>query len=143
MPAGRPSKYSKEQATYICAELANGRSLREICEEEQTPSRESVRRWLDEHEEFRGQYARAREEQAEYYAQQIIDIADTPLMGKKTKTTSKGEVEVTEGDMIEHRRLQVDSRKWIACKLLPKVYGDRQQVDVTGTVNVNIDLGDD
>jgi hypothetical protein len=34
--------------------------------------------------------------------------------------------------MIEHRRLQVDARKWIAAKLKPKKYGDKQQTEVTG-----------
>ena len=38
--------------------------------------------------------------------------------------------------MIEHRRLQVDTRKWMLSKMLPKVYGDKQQVEVTGSLDV-------
>lgn len=58
-------------------------------------------------------------------AAEIIKIADTPVVGIKKKTNEKGEVETTEGDMIEHRRLQVDARKWAASKLAPKKYGDK------------------
>lgn len=60
-------------------------------------------------------------------------IADTPLLGVKTKTGPNG-VEITEGDMIEHRKLQVDTRKWLLARLAAKTYGDRLAVggDATG-----------
>lgn len=78
-------------------------------------------------------YARARDDQADTLADQIIDIADTPLQGVKTKTDANGKViETTEGDMIEHRRLQVDARKWIAAKLKPRRYGERLNTEHTG-----------
>ncbi len=38
--------------------------------------------------------------------------------------------------MIEHRRLQVDARKWYAGKLRPKVYGDKIQQEHSGEVTV-------
>jgi len=47
------------------------------------------------------------------------------MIGMKTKINEKGEAEIVEGDMIEHRRLQVDARKWMLAKMLPKKYGDR------------------
>jgi hypothetical protein len=34
--------------------------------------------------------------------------------------------------MIEHRRLQVDARKWMLAKALPKLYGDRIAAELTG-----------
>jgi hypothetical protein len=34
--------------------------------------------------------------------------------------------------MIEHRRLQIDARKWILAKALPKIYGDKLTAEVTG-----------
>lgn len=64
-------------------------------------------------------------------AEDILDIADTPQIGAVTKTKPDGSVETREGDMIEHRRLQVDARKWLASKLKPKKYGDR--VDLTNS----------
>lgn len=61
--------------------------------------------------------------QAEFYVEQAIEISDTPLIGQKTVTKAAG-TEITEGDMIEHRRLQIDIRKWTAARLAPKKYGD-------------------
>ncbi len=129
---GRPSDYTEDMAIEICARLASGESLVRMCKADDMPSVSTVYRWIQAHEEFRDNYTRAREDQADTLADEILDIANTPVVGVKTKTNEKGEVETTEGDMIEHRRLQVDARKWIAAKLKPKKYGDKQQTEVTG-----------
>lgn len=84
-----------------------------------------VYRWLLKNEAFREIYGRARQEQIQLLADQILPIADTPVIGIKTKTDARG-TEVTEGDMIEHRKLQIDTRKWLLSKLAPAKYGDRQ-----------------
>lgn len=52
-----------------------------------------------------------------------MQIADTTQEGVKTRTTKDG-LEVTTGDMIEHRKLQVDTRKWALARMFPKKYGD-------------------
>ena len=103
------------------------------------PTASMVYRWLAEYAEFREKYTRAREVQADTLADQILDIANTPVIGTKTVTKVTG-VEVTEGDMIEHRRLQVDARKWYASKLAPKKYGDKIDANLnhTGGITVNI-----
>lgn len=85
-------------------------------------------KWLERSQALRHRYARAKERQAAFLVFEAMQIADTPRSGKKTKTDEKG-IEVTEGDMIEHRRLQVDTRKWLAGKLDPKKWGDK--IDVT------------
>ena len=121
---GRPSSYSAEMVVEICSRIAEGQSVRAICTDEQMPDMRTIFRWLDAHEDFRQQYARARDMQADTLADEILHIADNTQSGIKTKTTNKG-VEIMEGDMIEHRRLQVDARKWIASKLKPKKYGDK------------------
>lgn len=62
-------------------------------------------------------------------------IADTPLEGEKTEegSTEKGSFSKTiRGDMIEHRRLQVDTRKWALARMFPKKYGDRINQQLTG-----------
>ena len=128
---GRPSDYNADVAAEICARLVEGDSLRKICQDESMPAIATVFKWLAAHEEFVEQYALARDAQADTLADEILHIADTPQVGIKTKTTEKG-VEIMEGDMIEHRRLQVDARKWIAAKLKPKKYGDRIHQEVTG-----------
>ena len=59
----------------------------------------AVLNWLRAYPDFVSQYARAREVLHEHWAQEIIEISDTPLIGVKTKTTDDG-VETVEGDMI-------------------------------------------
>lgn len=97
-----------------------------------------VFRWKEENREFREQYARAREEQAELLAEEIIEIADKPRVGRKIKRikNNEGKVvteEIQEGDMVERSRLQLDARKWVASKLLPKQYGDKPDVAAAST----------
>ncbi len=122
---GRPSDYTEEKGAEICARLANGESLAAMCREDGMPAQSTVYLWLLRHSGFSEIYARARENQADTLADQIIHIADTPQPGVKTKTNEKGETETTEGDMIEHRRLQVDARKWVAAKLKPRKYSEK------------------
>lgn len=118
---GRPSDYTPELADEICTRLANGESLRAICSSDRDdwmPHIGTVLRWVGQHEEFREQYARAREIQAETMADEIIGIAD--------------DADIDAGAGVAKARLQVDARKWVASKLLPKKYGDKLQAEVSG-----------
>lgn len=118
-----------EIALEVCESVeVTPRGLEHICKEHGKITARTFHRWLERSEELRQRYARAKEMQADLIAFQVLEIADTPVVGVRTKTTLTG-TEVTEGDMIEHRRLQVDARKWAAGKLSPKKYGDK--VDLT------------
>lgn len=63
--AGPLTTYGPELTAQICERIANGESLREICKSEGMPSRATALRWLRVHEEFRDQYAQAKEGQAD------------------------------------------------------------------------------
>jgi hypothetical protein len=110
---GRPSLYSEETATRICTEIALGKSLMSICSADDMPDRVTVWRWLEEHIEFRNEYARARELQADHYADQIVDLADA-------------------AEDANLARLQIDARKWTAAKLRPSRYSERLLNEHTG-----------
>jgi len=128
--------FDKAIATEICSRLAEGESLRGICEDPHMPAESTVRAWAkDDIEGFAAQYARARELGYERLAEEILHIADTPMIGTKSVSKATG-LEITEGDMIEHRRLQVEARKWMLAKMLPKVYGDKQQIEHSGAVDI-------
>ncbi len=120
---GRPSTYTDEIAAAICERLSAGESLRSILRDEAMPAWGSVWRWLRDKPEFAAQYARAREDQARCIFEEVLEIADTPMPGT-IETTKEWGVEVKTADMIEHRRLQVDARKWALARMMPKVYGD-------------------
>jgi hypothetical protein len=126
---GRPSLYTPELAQRICERIAEGESLRSICREDDMPAEPTVRSWaINDLNGFSAQYTKARDIALDLMADDLIEIADTPQPGVKTKTNEKGETETTEGDMIEHRRLRVDVRKWYLSKLAPKRYGDKLAV---------------
>ena len=86
----------------ICERLVEGESLRSICLSDDMPHRGTIFRWLEAHEDFRDQYARAREAQADTLADEITHIADTPQVGQIRKITEDG-VEITEEDI--HREM--------------------------------------
>lgn len=123
----RPSDYSQETASRICGELAEGKSLRTICLAEDMPACSTVFRWLTEHDTFQEQYARARDAQADAIFDEILDIADDGSNDYVTKKNADGsEYEAIDHEHISRSKLRVDARKWMAGKLRPKKYGDRQ-----------------
>lgn len=126
----RPSKYSDELATGICARIAAGEPLTRICRDEEMPDVATVYRWIAGDDKFREMYARAREDQADTLADEIIAIADDGI--NDTYVDSESGMERTNYDVIARSKLRVDARKWIAAKLKPKKYGDKVQQEITG-----------
>lgn len=129
---GRPSTYTPEIAALICERLATGESLRAICRDDGMPPESTVRGWvLDDVQGFSAHYARARDIGLDALAEETLAIADTPQEGEETEQTDDG-YKVKRGDMLGHRKLQVDTRKWLLSKLAPKKYGDKTSMELTG-----------
>lgn len=124
----RPSSYCAETTDTICDLLAHGKSLVTICKLDTMPHYSTVMDWIAKHPEFAEKYARAREAQAEYMAEEILSIADDD--SGDALFTEDGK-RVMNSEFVARSRLRVDSRKWLASKLLPKKYGDYQKVDQT------------
>lgn len=128
---GRPSRYTGELADRICLRLAAGETLIAICRDDEMPAESTVRAWaLEDREGFSAKYTRAREIGYHHMGDELIEIADTTQEGVTIKESDKG-TETRTGDMIEHRRLRVEARKWMLARALPKIYGDKIQVDAT------------
>lgn len=127
MPAGRPTDYTQETVDIICERLADGESLRTICDDKDMPARSTVFRWLSLHKEFSDQYARAKEVQAEVLADELISIADDGRNDWMERRDSDGEnIGWREnGEALRRSALRFDTRKWVAAKLLPKKYGEK------------------
>ncbi|RZK31618.1 MAG: terminase small subunit protein, partial [Hymenobacter sp.] len=110
----RPTDYTPEIAKHICQQLAEGRSLRSICEGEDMPNRSTVYDWLDANVQgFPDQYARARTRQAETFLDEIIEIADD---------TSNDDTQTEHGPIPNHEwitrsKVRIDSRKWFMAKV--------------------------
>lgn len=133
---GQKCTYTQAVADEICRRLSDGESLRAICRDPGMPPDSTVRNWvLDDVNGFATQYARAKDFGIDRLAEEILEIADTPEPGEVEVSKPNG-VEVKRGDMIEHRRLKVDSRKWYVAKLAPKRYGDRTAIDLAGSLDI-------
>lgn len=133
-----PDPYTPEVVAEICKRLAGGESLRAICRSDGMPARTTVIKWvLDDRDGFADQYARAKAVGIDEFADETIEIADTPAPGviETDKIGVAGPyTEVQRRDAIEHRRLQVDTRKWYVSKLAPKLYGDKLALEHSGEI---------
>jgi terminase small subunit-like protein len=76
--------------------------------------------------------ARARELQAELWADEILEIADDGTNDWVER--KRCGVDITEFDRehVMRSSLRVDSRKWLLARLLPKKYGDKVQAEHSG-----------
>ena len=126
---GRPTKYSPELAASILLRLTEGESLRSIVKDADMPGQATVYEWLLAKPDFAEQYARARDEQADTLADEIVAIAD--------ETPETEPVYDKNGELVEMRlhsayiqwqKNRVDARKWVASKLKPKKYGERTTI---------------
>ncbi len=126
---GRPTSYTEELADKICEAIATTPlGLSKICAmHDDFPARDTVFEWRYKHKYFSDKYADAKRAQADLLAEELIEIADDGT--NDTYIDEKGNRK-TDYDVVARSRLRVDTRKWYVSKLLPKVYGDKQQADV-------------
>lgn len=133
---GMPSSFTVEMAALICERISNGESLRSICEDEGFPSKSTVFKWLSENEAFSDQYARAREAQADAIFDDILSIADDARNDWMEKLDGEGaNLGWREnGEAVRRSQLRIDARKWMAGKLRPKKYGEKLDLNVSGSL---------
>lgn len=126
-PANKPKPrrvFDQKVADMICIGLSEGMSLRQILKADTTgvlPAQSTVYDWLLRFPDFAEQYARAREEQADTNADEILEIADERPPEFKD---DKGRVYLDQ-TYIQWQKNRIDARKWTAMKLKPKKYGDK------------------
>ncbi len=131
--------FTEKVANEVCRRLSLGETLRQISKTPGMPAVATVCDWVRERTEFADQYARARNAGLDMMAEQIIEIADTPAVGMNSEADGDGVVtKITTKEMIEHRRLQVDARKWLLSKMRPEKYGDRAAIALTDKDGNNI-----
>ena len=127
-PVGRPSKYTPEMVELICERVATHECgltrLTELYDD--IPDRVTINIWRRKYPEFRSKYAQAKCEQLEFITEDILEIADdasNDWMEFYDKQNDCAGWKVN-GEHIQRSRLRIDARKWLACKLVPKVYGE-------------------
>ncbi len=122
-PVGRPSIYSQELADLICHELALGKSMRNVCREEDMPAMSTIFKWLRENKEFTEQYAQATAERTEAQHEDLLELGDEAV-----KLAQSVDFKASNA-VVSAVKLKADNLKWSMSKMKPKRYGDK--VDVT------------
>lgn len=123
MPGGRPSTYTQELADSLCEALVESDfGLEQVCDgNDKFPSARTVFRWVENNEEFRQQYVRAKASQAEVQAY-------------------RGLKEALGATDAQLGRLKWDARRWAASKLGPRAWGDKLDIEHSGSVSMSPEL---
>lgn len=124
------TKDRNERFNIVIKRIEDGEPLRKILSDRGQPSTSTFYRWLDSDKDMQQRYARACEMRADKIFEEILEIADNPVEGVVIETNDNGRTKEKKGDMIAHRRLQVDARKWMIAKMQPEKYGDRIKQDI-------------
>jgi hypothetical protein len=96
----------------ILQRLREGETLTGICRSPGYPTAGAVRYWVGQEEALHSAYARARELGYQALADELLDIADS-----SSKATWSRD------------QLRLSTRQWLLSKALPRMYGDRVQVE--------------
>ena len=135
-------KFSKKQKqeifTFICESIINGESLRAAIVKTEI-SKSTFFDWINQSKAFTDQYTRAMEIRAELLFDEMLEIADTTLEGVETKTGVFG-TEKKYADMLGHRTLQVNTRKWALSKMMPKKYGNNVDHEPKENNNLTVEV---
>src|SRR6185312_3844044 len=114
-------KYTPELAAEICALIARGVSVNRIRNEKLLPVSDfSIYEWIRTKPEFKDMYFRAKQEAADMMVEEMLDIVDDHSWLKLPKESQSA--------AIQHMRVKLDARKWLAMKLQPLRYGEKLEL---------------
>ncbi len=118
-------KFTPDLGEKISAALAAGQSILAIARIEEMPPESTIRRWgrnpKCSSEEFVAEFARAREDNADHHFDRMQEI----------------EARLEQQDIDPHAaRVLLDSIKWRLAKQLPRTYGDRTALEISGRVEL-------
>ena len=117
--------FTPEIAEQIIEGLENGLSLSKICRTENMPSRATVNRWFRSDVDFEAKCAAARARGQDVYIEKTEDLEDDVREGRLDPQSAK---------------VILSSIQWRASKLAPKRYGDKQEVELSGKVDMGAAL---
>ena len=127
----------------ICDAIAtSSRSLGRILsaghEGNTLPGHTAIMEWLAEDEELADKYAKAKESQADWMAEEMLEIADDARNDYMDQLGPDGQPVgyKINGEYVQRSRLRLDTRKWLASKLKPKKYGEKLDLNHSGEVKV-------
>lgn len=109
----------------VLKEIGNGSSLISAIKKPGWPTYDAVQRHMRARPDIRRQYDEAIEIRADYLAETLIDISEEPI--------PEGLDGPYLSAWINQMKIKIETRKWTAAKLRPKMWGDKIDVSVTHT----------
>jgi hypothetical protein len=104
--------FPAEMFDLVLKRIATGESLRQICQSEGLPSRETFFGWIRDNPERRTQYLEACAMRSLVFVENALDVLED--LGNEPTSSQ-----------VNAARLKIDTIKWKVARLQPKVYGDR------------------
>tara|TARA_R110002049_G_scaffold181688_1_gene349147 strand:- start:287 stop:709 length:423 start_codon:yes stop_codon:yes gene_type:complete len=124
---------TKKMMQSIADRLAMGESLLTICKDTTLPDYRTISRAVSNDDALYDIYRKGRVLQAEYYADQINDLATAPL------PTGEGVDNRLLNAEVQRRRLEIDTLKWTFARIQPYGLRDKKE-DATNQNNGSITL---
>jgi hypothetical protein len=109
----------------ILESIANGASLASALRKPGMPSYALAKLHLRTNPALKEAYEQAVQDRAAFLAEELIEMADTPI--------PEGLDPASRSAWVQHLRVRLDTRKWIASRVYRQVYGDRVDVEVNHT----------
>jgi hypothetical protein len=133
---GRPSKRTPEVVDYILDGLSEGKTLTSLCAGPDMPNRSTFIDWVNGDRQLSQRFAHARETGYDVIAEECLKIADfsalDTLINEKTGNPQ------ADSEWIARSRLRVDTRLKLLAKWYPKKYGDKIDVEHSGSTDMKI-----
>ena len=116
---GHPTVYTNELAQRLLLQLAEGRTLTDVCRDDGMPCHATVRNWvLEDREGFASRYRAARHFGLHLVCDQIMEIADDSGRDWRIRHRKDGTIEaVPDREHIMRSRLRCDVRRRIVTAL--------------------------
>lgn len=121
-PAKRKTPVSLDDpsvVTELLERIASGKAIKEACREKGMPHFVTVFRRMNTDPEFAALMARAHEQQQDALVDEMREIADSATP-----------------ETVHVAKLRIWQRQWVAMKLAPKKYGERTQVEHSGSIGL-------
>ncbi|HEX4371997.1 MAG TPA: hypothetical protein VHZ50_01710 [Puia sp.] len=121
---GSPLTYTPELGEEICITISTtSEGLETLCKlNPHWPNPNTIYEWRLKLKEFGEMYTKAKKSQVEVLVDEILAIADDN--SQDYITNDEGKL-VYNSEHVNRSRLRIDTRKWFAAKLAPRIYGDK------------------
>jgi len=128
------STFNLDLAVAICEQVADGQTLKAICEAPGMPNRSTFRSWVIRNPDLRKAYEAARELQAHSLYDEAMGLTRILEAGKDPDGSELN------NNRVNALRVALEQLRWAAGKLAPQAYGDKANPNGVIAIQINTPL---